>query len=109
MVRPLGPHQCTRCSGSVHTFHTRSRGASNVRVMVNVSSLDGLTFCRKISSSLPSSFHPHWKFLRARGGLFLGSWVSNPAWVSLSRVAFPSGNNSKLAMDSPGEPGNLQL
>ena len=32
VVKPLGPHQRTTCSGSVHTFHTSSRGAAKTRV-----------------------------------------------------------------------------
>src|SRR5204862_5601681 len=34
-VKPLGPHQCLICSGSVHTFQTKSRGAFNNLVMVS--------------------------------------------------------------------------
>src|SRR5207249_5545397 len=34
-VNPLGPHQRFACSGSVHAFHTRSRGASNVRAITS--------------------------------------------------------------------------
>src|ERR687891_410712 len=33
-IVPRGPHQCASCSGSVHAFHTSSRGASKTRVMV---------------------------------------------------------------------------
>src|ERR1700750_1619336 len=29
--KPSGPHHCARCLGSVHTDHTRSRGASMMR------------------------------------------------------------------------------
>src|SRR5580765_1465373 len=32
VVKPFGPHQLPTCSGSVHTFHTSSRGASKIRV-----------------------------------------------------------------------------
>src|SRR5882672_8700674 len=32
VVKPLGPHHSAMCSGSVHTFHTSSRGASKTRV-----------------------------------------------------------------------------
>src|SRR5882762_426027 len=32
VVKPSGPHHSPMCSGSVHTFHTRSRGASKTRV-----------------------------------------------------------------------------
>src|SRR6266852_9842886 len=32
VVKPFGPHHCPMCSGSVHAFHTSSRGASNTRV-----------------------------------------------------------------------------
>src|SRR5882724_7364403 len=32
VVKPLGPHHRPTCSGSVHTFHTSSRGASKTRV-----------------------------------------------------------------------------
>src|SRR5712691_9604831 len=32
VVKPLGPHHLPMCSGSVHTFHTSSRGASKTRV-----------------------------------------------------------------------------
>src|SRR6266545_7870617 len=34
-VKPFGPHQRLACSGSVHAFHTRSRGASNTRVITS--------------------------------------------------------------------------
>src|SRR2546423_14274473 len=30
--KPLGPHHCARCLGSVHTDHTNSGGASSTRV-----------------------------------------------------------------------------
>src|SRR3982074_1003318 len=30
--KTFGPHQCAMWSGSVHTFHTSSRGASKTRV-----------------------------------------------------------------------------
>jgi len=30
-VKPLGPHQCFMCSGSVQTWKTSSRGAAKVR------------------------------------------------------------------------------
>src|SRR6266849_6140898 len=33
-VKPFGPHHCAMCFGSVHAFHTRSRGASKTRVAV---------------------------------------------------------------------------
>src|ERR1700722_4113112 len=32
VVNPFGPHHCTMCLGSVHSFHTSSRGASYMRV-----------------------------------------------------------------------------
>src|SRR6267142_4691544 len=32
VVKPFGPHHSAMCSGSVHTFHTSSRGASKTRV-----------------------------------------------------------------------------
>src|SRR5882762_7057078 len=32
VVKPFGPHHLPMCSGSVHTFHTSSRGASKMRV-----------------------------------------------------------------------------
>src|SRR6266849_925706 len=32
VVKPFGPHHLPMCSGSVHTFHTSSRGASKTRV-----------------------------------------------------------------------------
>src|SRR6266850_2005404 len=32
VVKPFGPHHFPTCSGSVHTFHTSSRGASKTRV-----------------------------------------------------------------------------
>src|SRR5258708_27788882 len=32
VLKPCGPHHCAKCLGSVHTVHTRSRGASNTRV-----------------------------------------------------------------------------
>src|SRR5437899_11858302 len=32
VVNPFGPHHWPMCSGSVHTFHTSSRGASKTRV-----------------------------------------------------------------------------
>src|SRR3977135_2068867 len=31
-VKPFGPHHSPMCPGSVHTFHTSSRGASKTRV-----------------------------------------------------------------------------
>src|ERR1700722_8821968 len=31
VVKPLGPHHCARCFGSVHAEKTSSRGASNSR------------------------------------------------------------------------------
>src|SRR5882672_2556221 len=31
VVKPFGPHHCAMCSGSVHSLHTRSRGASKTR------------------------------------------------------------------------------
>src|SRR5213594_3156908 len=34
-VKPFGPHQRLACSGSVHAFHTRSRGASNTRAITS--------------------------------------------------------------------------
>src|SRR6267143_7274730 len=34
-VNPFGPHQRFACSGSVHAFHTRSLGASNVRAITS--------------------------------------------------------------------------
>src|ERR1700704_2564138 len=44
MALPLGPHHCARLSLSVHAFHTASRDASKVRVMVNSQSSKGLDF-----------------------------------------------------------------
>src|ERR1700751_1148 len=35
VVKPLGPHQRTRCSGSVHILKTSRRGASKIRVMTS--------------------------------------------------------------------------
>src|SRR5258708_12611071 len=32
VVKPFGPHHLAMCSGSVHSFHTSSRGASKTRV-----------------------------------------------------------------------------
>src|SRR5258707_14352535 len=32
VVKPSGPHHMPMCSGSVHTFHTNSRGASKTRI-----------------------------------------------------------------------------
>src|SRR5258706_2632271 len=32
VVKPFGPHHLPMCSGSVHTFHTSSRGASKTRI-----------------------------------------------------------------------------
>src|SRR5207244_9512256 len=32
VVKPFGPHHSPMCSGSVHAFHTSSRGASKTRV-----------------------------------------------------------------------------
>src|ERR1700683_1635297 len=34
VVKPLGPHHCARCLGSVNAAYTRSRGASNSRVPI---------------------------------------------------------------------------
>src|SRR5688572_10657444 len=34
ILNPFGPHHLARCAGSVHTSHTRSRGALTVRVMI---------------------------------------------------------------------------
>src|ERR1700719_1569148 len=39
-VKPFGPHQCSRRSGSVSAFHTRSRGASKTRVTTSARSPD---------------------------------------------------------------------
>src|SRR5213593_1466451 len=36
-VKFFGPHQRLTCSGSVHAFHTSSRGASKVRVITSPS------------------------------------------------------------------------
>jgi hypothetical protein len=33
VVKPFGPHPCTRCFGLVHASKTSSRGASNTRVV----------------------------------------------------------------------------
>src|SRR5688572_13638395 len=33
VVKPSGPHQCARCLGSLQARHTRSRGASNSRIV----------------------------------------------------------------------------
>src|SRR5258708_34974385 len=41
-VKPCGPHHCAICFGSVHAFHTRSRGASKTRVMTNSRSGGGV-------------------------------------------------------------------
>src|SRR5262245_48061564 len=38
LVKPRGPHQCTRCSGSVQALKTRLRGASKTRVMTSTRS-----------------------------------------------------------------------
>src|SRR5258708_15962091 len=35
LVKPFGPHQRTRCSGSVQALKTKSRGASKTRVMTS--------------------------------------------------------------------------
>ena len=44
LVKPFGPSQCTRCSGSVHARKTSSRGASNTRVMtISRSAVSGWT------------------------------------------------------------------
>src|SRR6266850_3703980 len=32
VVKPFGPHHSRMCSGSVHSFHTKSRGASKTRI-----------------------------------------------------------------------------
>src|SRR5262245_45873476 len=37
--KPFGPHHWPNCSTSVHAFHTRSRGALNVRLMKNSNGL----------------------------------------------------------------------
>ena len=39
-VKPFGPHQCSRRSGSVSAFHTSSRGASKTRVTISAQSVD---------------------------------------------------------------------
>src|ERR1700736_2349249 len=36
VVKPFGPHHCTRCFGSVQASKTSSRGASNMRVVTIV-------------------------------------------------------------------------
>src|SRR4026207_2341777 len=36
-LKPFGPHHCFKRSASVHAFHTRSRGASKTRLMMNSS------------------------------------------------------------------------
>src|SRR5580658_8298672 len=41
MVKPLGPHQRARPSGSVQALHTRLRGASKTRVMTSAGSPAG--------------------------------------------------------------------
>src|SRR5262249_26073396 len=38
LVKPRGPHQCTRCSGSVQASNTRLRGASKTRVRTSTRS-----------------------------------------------------------------------
>src|SRR2546425_9273178 len=38
VVKPCGPHQRTRRSGSVHALKTRARGASKTRSMTSVRS-----------------------------------------------------------------------
>src|SRR5262245_8739600 len=37
--KSFGPHHWPNCSASVHAFHTRSRGALNVRLMKNSNGL----------------------------------------------------------------------
>src|SRR5580692_7274131 len=39
-VKPFGPHQCSRRSGSVSAFHTSSRGALKTRVTISARSVD---------------------------------------------------------------------
>src|SRR3990170_8559442 len=39
-VKPFGPHQLMKCSGSVQALHTSSRGASNTRSMTSACSVD---------------------------------------------------------------------
>src|SRR5260221_11199806 len=38
-VKPLGPHHCATCTGSVHALNTSARGASKMRVMTTVRSV----------------------------------------------------------------------
>src|SRR5438045_2440203 len=38
IVKPCGPHQRTRRSGSIHALKTRARGASKTRSMMSVRS-----------------------------------------------------------------------
>src|SRR5690349_20792755 len=42
MVKPRGPHQRTRCSGSIQTLKTRSRGAAKMRVSSSTRSAGGV-------------------------------------------------------------------
>ena len=42
-VKPFGPHQCTRCFGSVHALNTSSLGALMMREMTISQFADSLT------------------------------------------------------------------
>src|SRR5436190_13449543 len=43
VVMLRGPNQAATCSGSVHAFHTSSRGASKTRVIVNSRPMGGVS------------------------------------------------------------------
>src|SRR5260370_38729752 len=43
VVNPRGPNQRATCSGSVHAFHTSSRGASKTLVIVNSRPMGGVS------------------------------------------------------------------
>src|SRR5215204_325766 len=48
VLQPCGPHHRASCSGSVHAFHTTSRGASNTRVTVTSRALTASGISRSL-------------------------------------------------------------
>src|SRR6266571_3434705 len=99
-VKPFGPHHLPMCSGSVHSFHMSSRGASKTRVrIISPACLPSTKFFSEVPTI---SVQPCSKFFLANAGSF--GKVSRPACVSLSLVFFPSANRSKVTSESPAWP-----
>src|SRR3954467_14550375 len=100
IVAPFGPHHCASASASVHAFHTRIRGASNTREMVNSSVRLSPVTCALLAGTVlllvPRPADQRiallWLVLKAAAlpAAFTTTLCALADWVSVTRAVMPT-------------------